>query len=91
MGGSLLRAVGLSELIARDLSHYEQLALELLSSPARLTSLRERLIAQRTESALFNTERFTRHLEQAFLSMQRALLQQLQPAPIWIPKRSQGG
>jgi predicted O-linked N-acetylglucosamine transferase (SPINDLY family) len=88
MGGSLLRAVGLSELIVPDLAHYEQLALELLSAPERLASLRERLIAQRSASPLFNTARFTRDLEQAFRSMHDAFGKGLPPAPIYVPRHA---
>ena len=88
MGGSLLRAVNLSELIAADLAHYEQLALELLSSPERLASLRARLIGQRKDSPLFNTARFTRHLEQAFRSMQDAIGKGVPTSPIHVPRHS---
>jgi predicted O-linked N-acetylglucosamine transferase (SPINDLY family) len=88
MGGSLLRAIGLSELIAADLPHYEQLALELLSSRERLASLRERLIAQRSASPLFNTARFTRHLEQALLAMHHALELQRPPAHVHLAGHS---
>jgi predicted O-linked N-acetylglucosamine transferase (SPINDLY family) len=69
MGGSLLRAVGLPELIAESIEHYEQLALELLRTPERLTALRERLSDPRSRSALFDTQRFTRHLECAYTQM----------------------
>ena len=69
MAGSLLHSIGLSELIARDLPHYEALALELLHDPERLRSLRAQLCSAAGHCALFNTARFTRHLERAFQLM----------------------
>jgi len=66
---SVLRAVGLPELITGTLTEYEGKALELLRAPEKLRELRERLARQRLTSPLFDTERFTRHLESAYLAM----------------------
>lgn len=71
MAGSLLRAIGLPELITGNLATYEARALELASNPAALSELRARLASNRTTHPLFDTRRFTRHLEQAFLAMQQ--------------------
>ena len=70
VAGSLLSAVGLPELIARDLHHYEALALELARDPARLRALRERLVRNRLSAPLFDTDRFRRHIEAAYATMQ---------------------
>ena len=69
MAASLLDAVGLPELITRSDDEYESLALQLASEPELLPTYRARLVAARTTSALFDTRRFTRHLEQAFTTM----------------------
>jgi predicted O-linked N-acetylglucosamine transferase (SPINDLY family) len=69
MAGSLLRTVGLPELLASSLEDYERRALELITAPARLADLRRRLEAARDTSALFDTERYCRHLEAAFQIM----------------------
>jgi predicted O-linked N-acetylglucosamine transferase (SPINDLY family) len=69
MAGSLLRTMGLPELITYSLEEYEQRALELLREPHKLTELRARLAANRNTHPLFNTERFTRHLEAAYVRM----------------------
>jgi predicted O-linked N-acetylglucosamine transferase (SPINDLY family) len=69
MAGSLLRAVGLPELIASNLDTYERQALKLAQRPALLQSLRERLVENRGHSPLFDTTRFVRHLESAYLEM----------------------
>jgi predicted O-linked N-acetylglucosamine transferase (SPINDLY family) len=69
MTGSLLNAVGLPDLIAKDLGAYEALALTLAQSPARLRELKAQLLRARTDSPLFDTARFARQLEQAFETM----------------------
>jgi predicted O-linked N-acetylglucosamine transferase (SPINDLY family) len=69
VAGSLLRAVGLPELIASSLAEYEQLALGLARDPARLVALRRHLLEKRQELPLFDTPLFCRHLEAAYRQM----------------------
>lgn len=69
VAGSLLKAVGLPELIAPTLERYEALALELATTPAMLAGLRAKLAANRTAYPLFDTERFCRHVESAYVTM----------------------
>lgn len=69
VAGSLNRAVGLPELVTTSVADYEALALALARDPARLQALRERLVRGRDTAALFDTAGFTRHIEQAFLTM----------------------
>ncbi|MEX2199725.1 MAG: tetratricopeptide repeat protein [Burkholderiales bacterium] len=69
VAGSLLRAIGLPELVTRSLAEYEALALQLATNPARLSALRARLAANRMTAPLFDTDRFRRHLESAYLRM----------------------
>ena len=69
IAASLLNAVGLAELVTKSLSDYEALALHLAHNPARLTSLREKLSRNHDDCPLFNTKRFTRHLEIAYETM----------------------
>jgi predicted O-linked N-acetylglucosamine transferase (SPINDLY family) len=66
---SLLKAVGLDELITGTLQDYEALALKLAQEPAILVSVKERLARNRASFPLFNTERFTRHIESAYATM----------------------
>jgi protein O-GlcNAc transferase len=66
VAGSLLTAVGLPELITSSLEEYEALALHLAQHPTELTALHDQLLASRHSSALFDTPRFTRHLEAAY-------------------------
>ena len=69
VAGSLLRAVGLAELITSSLAEYERLALSLARDPARLGALRSHLLEKRQELPLFDTPLFCRHLEAAYRQM----------------------
>jgi predicted O-linked N-acetylglucosamine transferase (SPINDLY family) len=69
VAGSLLHAVGLPELVTRSLEHYEALALKLARDPALLASLRQKLAHNRERYPLFDTDRFTRHIEAAYTTM----------------------
>lgn len=69
MAGSLLRAVGLPELITYNMADYEALALRLAADPGLLSSFRARLAGNRRRSPLFDTTRFCRNLELAYISM----------------------
>jgi protein O-GlcNAc transferase len=69
MSGSLLRAVGLPELITDSVEQYEARATELALTPRHLSALRERLQENRARQPLFDTDRFRRHLEAAYTTM----------------------
>ena len=69
VAGSLLRAVGLPELIAVDLEQYEAKALALARDRPRLAALRGKLARNRDSAALFDTDRFRRHIESAYVTM----------------------
>ena len=80
MAASLLDAVGLPELITHGAAQYEALALRLAREPARLHGLRTRLAAARATAPLFDSARFTRHLEAAYRQMGQRHQQGLPPA-----------
>jgi len=69
VAGSLLRAVGLPELVTASLAEYEELAVSLARDPRLLQSLRARLREHREAKALFDAPRFCRHLEAAYRHM----------------------
>lgn len=85
MAASLLDAVGLPELITHDAHTYEQLAFTLATQPEQLKVLRERLSRNRLSAPLFNTRRFTRHLERAYEIMVERHRQGLAPASFDVP------
>jgi len=69
VAASLLETVGLPELVTHTLQDYEALALALARDPARLGNLRARLQENRLTSPLYDTGRFARALEAAYLHM----------------------
>jgi predicted O-linked N-acetylglucosamine transferase (SPINDLY family) len=69
VAASLLTAMGLPELITTSLEEYQAQALRLATTPALLSELRLRLLAHRSTHALFDTARYTTHLEIAFSTM----------------------
>ena len=69
VAASLLHALQLSELIATSPAEYEALAIELALNPGKLMHLRKKLAANRLTASLFDTRRFTRHIEAAYTAM----------------------
>lgn len=70
VGASLLRAVGLPELVTERWADYESLAVALATERrGELDALRARLAANRLTAPLFDAERFARHLEAAYVAM----------------------
>lgn len=69
VAASLLNAVGLPELITHSIGQYEELALRLAENATLLMDIRSRLARARTTCSLFDTDRFRRHIEAAYLTM----------------------
>ena len=69
VAASALTAIGLPELITESLDDYEALASSLVEDPERLRGIRETLAHNRLDYPLFDTPRYTRHLESAFEQM----------------------
>jgi predicted O-linked N-acetylglucosamine transferase (SPINDLY family) len=69
VAASLLNAVGLPELITHSLENYERVALELATTPAVMLDIRAKLARNRITHPLFNTDRFRRHIESAYITM----------------------
>ena len=69
VAASLLQAIGLPELITRSLKEYEALALKLAHEPAFFTATKAKLAQNRKTYPFFDTARFTRHIEAAYIAM----------------------
>ena len=69
VAASLLSAIGLPELVTHSIEDYEALALRLAKNPSLLEEYRNRLATNRLTYPLFDTERFRRHIEAAYLQM----------------------
>ena len=66
VAGSLLKAVGLPELVAKTEQDYESLILDLATNPSKLIKIKEKLAANRLSKPLFDTEQYTKHLEDGY-------------------------
>jgi predicted O-linked N-acetylglucosamine transferase (SPINDLY family) len=69
MAASLLHAIGVPEQITANLDDYQTLALKLARDPGLLAEIKAKLVRNRNTYPLFNTERFTRHIEAAYTTM----------------------
>jgi protein O-GlcNAc transferase len=86
VAASLLTAVGMPELIAQTPEQFESMAIKLATEPAKLAAIRAKLAQNRATMPLFNTELYTRHLENAYLAMHQRHQSGLLPEPIYVPE-----
>lgn len=86
MASSLLLSVGLSELITNSEAEYEELALELAQNPERLTSLKNDLSDKRINSPLFDSNLFTKHLENGYQQAYQRYYSGKETDAIFVPK-----
>jgi predicted O-linked N-acetylglucosamine transferase (SPINDLY family) len=84
VGASLLRAVGLPELITSTPQQYERLAVELAREPRRLAAIRAKLAEGLRTAPLFDTAASARHLEAAYAGMYDRYLAGLPPEHIRV-------
>jgi predicted O-linked N-acetylglucosamine transferase (SPINDLY family) len=66
VAASLLKSIGLPELITSTPQEYEEMAVELAHDPGRLAAIKHKLAEHRLTTPLFDTRTFTRHLESAY-------------------------
>lgn len=69
VAASLLKAIELPELITSTQEDYEAMAVELATNPAKLLSIRLKLDNNRLTTALFDTRRFTKNIENIYRQM----------------------
>ncbi|QWE12813.1 glycosyltransferase family 41 protein [Polynucleobacter sp. AP-Titi-500A-B4] len=69
VAASLLKAIGLPELITQNPKEYEELAVSLATNPAALQQIKQKLIANKAKEPLFNTGLFTQNLEKVYATM----------------------
>ena len=84
VAASQLRAIGAEDLVVSTPSEYEDRAVALAQDRAGTAALRQRLLSQRFTHPLFDTTRFTRHMEAAYEAMSARARQGLPPAPLKI-------
>ncbi len=79
VAASLLRAIGLTEMIAPSMHAYEAMALDLARDPVKLDSIKAKLASNRLTHPLFNIGLTTRHLEKAYEYMHDRQIKGLMP------------
>jgi protein O-GlcNAc transferase len=87
MSASALHAVGLTELVTHSIDEYQEMAVYLASFPDRLLALRQKLAQQRRKWPLFDTQAFTRDLENAYRTMWQRHKEGLQPISFSVRPR----
>lgn len=85
VAASLVHAAGLSDMAVASREEYVALAAHLAGDSRRLAAVRIRLLAQR-DSPLFDTARYVRNLERAYLAMWERHCAGLPPAALRIPE-----
>ena len=88
VAGSLLAANGLPELITETEEEYEALALDLATNPKKLAALKSKLTANLKTHPLFDSELFTRHLEQGYEMAIQNHLEGNAPKTFYIPSEN---
>ena len=86
VAGSLLNAVGLPDLVTETKKDYEALILELATNPTKLAKIKEKLAKNRLTQPLFNTELYTKHLENGYLQAYQNYFDGNLPKTIIVPK-----
>jgi protein O-GlcNAc transferase len=68
VAASLLSALGLQELVTGSVSEYKTSALRLARDPQLLEAVRTKIASHRSVFPLFNTQRFTSHIEAGYIA-----------------------
>ena len=84
VAASLLKAIDLPELITTSQAAYEALAIELATHPQKLAAIKEKLAQNRLTTPLFDTPRFTKHIEAAYTQVMERYWADLPPESISI-------
>lgn len=85
VAASLLEAAGLPELITHSWEDYEALALKLATDGYLLSGIKARLAQNRATCPLFDTDRFRRHIEAAYVTMWERAQRGEAPSSLAVP------
>jgi predicted O-linked N-acetylglucosamine transferase (SPINDLY family) len=86
VAGSLLNAIGLPELVTTAEQDYEELILELATNPTKLAKVKDKLAINRLTQPLFNTELYTKHLENGYQQAYQNYFDGKSPKTIIVPR-----
>ena len=84
VASSVLNAIELPELVTTTQEQYEAKAIELATNPEKLKAIKDKLEQNRLTTALFDTPRFTKHIEAAYSQMYERYQTDLPPSHIYI-------
>ena len=84
VAASLLNAIDLPELITHSQAEYESLAIELATHPEKLAQIKQKLEMNRLTKPLFDTPRYTKHIEAAYTLMYERYHSGLPPDHLYI-------
>ena len=84
VAASLLNAIELPELIATTQEQYEARAIDLATNPEKLKAIKYKLERNRLTTALFDTPRFTKHIQAAYKQMYERYQADLPPNNIYV-------
>ncbi|EPS58700.1 hypothetical protein M569_16113, partial [Genlisea aurea] len=85
VAGSLCLATGVGEeMIVKSMKEYEDRAVSLALNPSKLRDLTSKLKAVRLSCPLFDTARWVRNLERAYLKMWKLYCNGQQPKPFKV-------
>jgi predicted O-linked N-acetylglucosamine transferase (SPINDLY family) len=86
IAASLLTAIRLPELITSTPQEYEHLAIELATNDEKLAAIKHKLANNRLTTPLFDTQRFTKHIETAYTAMYERYQAGLPPDHMYVPQ-----
>jgi len=84
VAASLLSAIGLEALITGTEREYATLAVRLATQPEEIARLKRCLIERRDSAPLFDTQRFTTQIEEAYLMVHERCQRGLEPQDIEV-------
>jgi len=84
VAASLLKAIGLPELVTTTQQEYEELAIQLASNPQKLLDIKNKLAEKRLSAPLFDTPLFAKNLEAAYFKMYERYQTNLKPEDLVI-------
>ena len=86
VASSLIKSVGLPELITNSHEQYEATAIKLSKSPEKLKIIKDKLKKNLSKSPLYDTKLYTQHLEFAYMLMYDRYKNGLEPDHIYVNK-----
>jgi predicted O-linked N-acetylglucosamine transferase (SPINDLY family) len=85
VAASLLKAIGMPDMIMPDFAAYEDMAVRVATDPQLAASLKAKLAANRLTTPLFDSALFTRQLESAYEIMAARAARGEKPSGIDVP------